>query len=51
MMFLRLPQMSAHFFHSRDLDGLREALTDEDRPTVRKKPAFRVVPGKDAPSD
>lgn len=41
MSYYYLSVMSSRVFHSRDLDGLQEALTDEDEPEPQTMPYRR----------
>ena len=41
MSYYFLSVMSSRVFHSRDLDGLQEALTEEDEPDAQTMPPQR----------
>lgn len=43
MSYYYLSVMSSRVFHSRDLDGLQEALTDEDEPAPQTMPYRRLM--------
>jgi hypothetical protein len=45
MSYYFLSVMSSRVFHSRDLDGLQEALTDEDAPDAQTMPPQRRTHG------
>jgi len=45
MSYYYLSVMSSRVFHSRDLDGLQEALTDENEPGPRTTPHRRHTQG------